>query len=628
MHRAAFLLVLLQLPAAAQTALTIQPQHCVWRAGDDPAWAAPQLDESGWQPTSQWSPVATLTPVFWLRCRFDPSRLAPAVDPELQVSGDLAWQVFADGRMIGQSGNLATGAHTTGMVVDYDAPELSQRNQPLLVAVRMSFAPEIDGNQPLPQLALGDAGLQTSNYWSSVFYTTREQWVTWTCYALIASAGLFFLALFWFDRSQRYVLWISLSWLALADLRINEFLVSASVHYPVRAEYFLYAIGQFMPVFIILFFFSLNRRPLPRAFQLLLGINFAFALGLLAAAFLPLHLAMKVRWWIEINPWSDTADVVVTIASAVTPVFAFWPLHSLRKGQIPLAAVCFVWMLMDLAYFVVQFPFLHLDVMAMFMKIQPFRSLAIAIVVVLLTLLLVQQLRATNRERAAMAGELQAARQIQQLLVPGAVESAAGWNIDTVFLPAREVGGDFYLCRVLPHGRLRIVLGDVSGKGTAAAMTAALLIGAAERRESDSPAELLHHLNLVLRDSRVGGFATCLCADLDQDGAVRVSNAGHLAPYQDGTELPVENGLPLGLEAGVSYPESDFQFAAGARLTFLTDGVVEARNAQGELFGFERAAHLSTGSAENVAQAAQHFGQQDDITVLTLSFAPVEALYA
>lgn len=625
------ILLLLLAPSllAAQTALSIQPEHCVWRAGDDLGWAAPNLDESAWQPVSTWPGFATPTPDFWVRCRFDPRQLAPAVHPELQIAGSLAWQVYADGRFIGQSGNLATGAHTAGEVVDYDAPEFTQRARPILVAVRMTFSPQLNGLQALPQGALGDAELQRSAYYSNVYHVVKEQWITWACYALITSAGLFFLALFWFDRTQRYVLWISLTWLMLADLRINEFLVAASVHYPGRLEFFLYALGQSMPVFIILFFYAVNDRPLPRAYKVILGVNAAYAVALLITAFLPLRLSMQLRWWIEVQPWSSTVQILASLGSALTPFFAFLPLRSVRKGQVPLAALCFIWMLMDTLYMLVQLPFLNLNVSAMFLRIQPYRSLAIAIVVVCLTLLLVRQLRSTNQERAALHGEMQAARQIQRLLVPGTVqEDAAGWSVDAAFLPARDVGGDFYRCRAAGGNRLRILIGDVSGKGAAAAMTAALLIGAAEERESDSPTELLQHLNVVLHNSHVGGFATCLCADLASDGSIVIANAGHLPPYRQGAELAVNPGLPLGIDPNAAYPESRFELPPGGRLTLLTDGVVEARNPSGELFGFERAAGLSTRTAAEVARAAEAFGQEDDITVLTLAFVPVEMLHA
>lgn len=116
-----------------------------------------------------------------------------------------------------------------------------------------------------------------------------------------------------------------------------------------------------------------------------------------------------------------------------------------------------------------------------------------------------------------------------------------------------------------------------------------------------------------------GGFVTCCVARIAPDGAATIANAGHLSPYLAGAELPVAAGLPLGLLAGSEYEESHFQLHSGQPLTFLSDGVVEARNQNGELFGFERTQAISTESAENVAHAAQAFGQDDDITVLTLT---------
>ena len=98
-----------------------------------------------------------------------------------------------------------------------------------------------------------------------------------------------------------------------------------------------------------------------------------------------------------------------------------------------------------------------------------------------------------------------------------------------------------------------------------------------------------------------------------------VANAGHLAPYLGGQEIAVENGLPLGITAETDYPEVSIQLPVGAQLTLYTDGVVEARARSGELFGFERAAALSTQPAEVIAQTAQSFGQDDDITVLTVT---------
>jgi serine phosphatase RsbU (regulator of sigma subunit) len=227
-----------------------------------------------------------------------------------------------------------------------------------------------------------------------------------------------------------------------------------------------------------------------------------------------------------------------------------------------------------------------------------------------------------TEERALLTGEMQAAQEIQRALVPASIDTLPGLEIAVAFHPMRDVGGDFYHCRILPGDRQRILLGDVSGKGAAAAMTAAVLLGAAQRRENETPAALLRHLNGVLKDMRLGGFATCICAELTANGTLTIANAGHLAPYRNGSEMSISNGMPLGIAAETSYDEVRFTVTPGDCLTFLSDGVVEARNVKGELLGFECMAPLSTKPAAEIAEAAQRWGQEDDITVLTVARVP------
>jgi serine phosphatase RsbU (regulator of sigma subunit) len=136
---------------------------------------------------------------------------------------------------------------------------------------------------------------------------------------------------------------------------------------------------------------------------------------------------------------------------------------------------------------------------------------------------------------------------------------------------------------------------------------------------TQSPGEMLAAMNQRMLTRSHGGFTTCLVLRAAPDGTLTMANAGHIAPYVAGKEIALENGLPLGISVDTSYAESNFQLGRGLQLTLLTDGVVEARDKAGALFGFERAASLSTQPAEAIAQAAQAFGQDDDITVLTLA---------
>jgi serine phosphatase RsbU (regulator of sigma subunit) len=121
------------------------------------------------------------------------------------------------------------------------------------------------------------------------------------------------------------------------------------------------------------------------------------------------------------------------------------------------------------------------------------------------------------------------------------------------------------------------------------------------------------------------GLATCLALRIERDGSAVLANAGHLPPYLNGKELPMEGALPLGAVPGIDFPLLPFKLSPGDSLMLMTDGVAEAQDAAGQFFGFDRIAEmLGTGiAASALATAAQTFGQEDDITVLTVARAAV-----
>ena len=226
-----------------------------------------------------------------------------------------------------------------------------------------------------------------------------------------------------------------------------------------------------------------------------------------------------------------------------------------------------------------------------------------------------------RREKERMAAELAAARAIQQVLIPDQTPTVPGFNIQSVYKPFGEVGGDFFQIIATSNGGALAVIGDVSGKGIPAAMTVSLLVGTVRTlaHYTQSPGEILAAMNQRMLARSHGGFTTCLVLRADPDGTLTIANAGHIAPYLDGQELPIENSFPLGISPDTIYAESTFRMSPKQQLTLLTDGVIEARDKAGALFGFERSASLSTQPAEAIAQAAQAFGQDDDITVLSLT---------
>jgi len=240
-----------------------------------------------------------------------------------------------------------------------------------------------------------------------------------------------------------------------------------------------------------------------------------------------------------------------------------------------------------------------------------------------------QTLNATHRQ-TVLELEVRNARVVQQVLIPEEIPEVSGFAIQAVYRPFGEVGGDFFQILPVADGGGLVVIGDVSGKGMPAAMMVSLLVGTVRTlaHYTQSPGEILAAMNERMIGRSNGGFTTCLVLRTSSDGSLVAANAGHIAPYLAGRELELESGLPLGLAPGVAYTEACFELGLGAQLTLVTDGVVEARAKSGELLGFERTAGLSVGTAETIAEAAQAFGQDDDITVLTLTFAGSEGMLA
>ena len=240
-------------------------------------------------------------------------------------------------------------------------------------------------------------------------------------------------------------------------------------------------------------------------------------------------------------------------------------------------------------------------------------AMSVALAAVILATLLVRLL-ADRREKERLASEFEAAGVIQRLLLDKAVLSRPGLALEAIYAPAQEVGGDFYY---VLDGQL-VVVGDVSGKGLKAAMLVSLVIGALRMITSRHPGEVLAALNRAVAGQADGGFVTCACVRFDPGGVVTVANAGHLSPYLNGAEAAVDTGLPLGLVPDTTYAESTLALAPGDSITLLSDGVVEAENAKRELFGFDRTREISGKPAQEIAEAAQAWGQTDDITVVTV----------
>ena len=331
-------------------------------------------------------------------------------------------------------------------------------------------------------------------------------------------------------------------------------------------------------------------------------LAYAVVAGLIVAVLTGIGLSLKVL----------EAGVVISISFRLLGFYEFaWRRSSVRGRMGALHAILFAQVFLTFAQFLASALGFEKAVgpQGYLLRIWGLMGLAFAMAI----LLNLRSVRLAD-DRVRLGREMAAAAEVQTLLLTQPCESGI-FIVDPVYLPASEVGGDFYQIRNAADGSLVVIAGDVSGKGLKAAMLVSVTVGAFRLIETSSPAQVLAELNRALAGHTGGGFVTCLCARFEANGAVTIANAGHPSPYCDGREVELEAGLPLGIAPGVQYGEFVTQ---GEQFTLVSDGVVEAENARRELFGFERTRDISGKSAAEIAEAAKAWGQNDDITVVTI----------
>ena len=248
-----------------------------------------------------------------------------------------------------------------------------------------------------------------------------------------------------------------------------------------------------------------------------------------------------------------------------------------------------------------------------------------------------QRLEQEERERERIEQELRVARDIQQASLPKEVPTLEGWEISAYYQPAKEVGGDFYDFHPLSDGRLGLAVGDATGKGVPAAlvMASARSMLRAVAQASDSPGDALRRVNDPLAtDIPPNMFVTCFYAILDpNNGSLSYANAGHDLPYlrrrSGNAEELRARGMPLGLMPGMSYEEKETILESGEAALFYSDGLVEAHDPEGEMFGFPKLCALVAEHGEDrslgdflmgelYSFVGEDWEQEDDITLLTL----------
>jgi len=606
--------------------ITVGP-NWLFAAGDNPAWASPAFDDSGWRTISTGKPLSEYgirdLPYVWYRIHI---RLRPGTRNLMvgitNVSG--FYEVYANGVLLGGNGNTAERRLSSqSAFVAYSVPDgLDAEQGDLVLAIRCATnwgtQRALARNTPLNPNSVYLVGQKSAPIFASYVAAHNAGPSTLLC-GLALLVGLIALALYLVLRSQK-------EYLAIAICLFASSIVAAMLVW-FRLSYLTFTV--FCVQFVVL---AVEMVALIEFVRLVLHLRrsrWLIALEtitFLAFTIFPLHEA----GFISDGAFIAGFIVPVMILKLVLPLLLVrgW-LRGNREALLLLPAIllgCFAdyWTflraMLTYAHFDGLLSYLPFDLHMGSYQIDFYRMGDFAFFIAIL-LFLVQRTVRIARERTLAAAELEAARTVQQVLIPEQIPIIPGFVLHSVYKPAGQVGGDFFQILPLDGGGVLLVIGDVSGKGLPAAMTVSLLVGTVRTlaHYTQSPGEILAAMNLRMLNRSGGGFTTCLALHADRNGTLTIANAGHLSPYLAGKELPLENGLPLGVSAETTYSESTFRLAPAEQLTLLTDGVVEARNKTGALFGFERTAALSIQPAEAIAREAEAFGQDDDITALTLA---------
>jgi hypothetical protein len=599
----------------------------LFAAGDNPAWASPTFDDSGWRTISTEKDLIDYgirdIPFAWYRLHI---HLRPGTR-NLMVATVYTrgrYEVYANGVLIG--GNGAIGRQLLlqqGALLSFAVPDkLIRPDGELLLAMRFA----------VNRASRGGYGTSTPLYTGTTYLFDRDSAPREASYMVAHSGGPAFLA----SALALIVCLISFA-LFVALPRSKEYLAPAIL---LLAASLAAALSGWQRSDTYTF-------PLYMALFICVGVeNFA----LIEFVRLVLRLP-RSRWLLALEVVSslafvlDATEIIGTFPAYVYFVFYFAPilfvkvllpamlvkgwLRGNKEALLLLPAILlgsfadywnFVRTVASFFHLTALYSYLPFNVSIGSYRVDFWRVGDFAFYLAVLLFLILRTVRIAH-ERALAAAELEAARTVQQVLIPDNIPSVPGFLLQSVYKPAGQVGGDFFQILPVKGGGVLVVIGDVSGKGMPAAMTVSLLVGTVRTlaHYTQSPSEILAAMNQRMLARSSGGFTTCLVLRCDADGKLTVANAGHLAPYLAGHELPLQNGLPLGLAADSIYTESVFQLDADQQLTLLTDGVVEARDKAGILMGFERTAAIAAQSAHQIAKTAELFGQDDDITVLTLA---------
>lgn len=610
--------------------------------GDDPSWAEPSWDDSGWESILADSPWGaqghpSYAGIGWYRRHLEIIP-APGTNSQYQVlipDGEDAYEVYWNGKLIGHYGQFPPHAYWYYSVFPRSFPLTGSTSGVLAIRVWKApldiFSTAESGGLYVPPI-VGDPDTISLNENVITWNRVQQDLFDYALILLRAFVALLCVVLWSRNRREQLFLWVGVFTITPVALGIlqNLFFIPFSYELARFINQPLYVLSNVSLWFLLVWLLRLNENPRVMKWTEILAwwtMAIGAADGLLAL------------FWGSATLWMQWADGVFACLILLAELFPFVLIALALRRRLDASR----W-IVALAAFVLQMihtigdssalgqRFTHWTLYANLIDTQQFQiqgvvfgpekvtSIALfgAIIYAVYRYILEQQAR-----RAALEQEMQSAREIQQVLIPEALPSLEGYSITSAYTPAQEVGGDFFQILAHPDGSTIVAVGDVSGKGLKAAMNVSMIVGVmrSQAATTSSPQEIVTALNHCLTGRMQGGFATGIVFRLDPNGTVTFANAGHLPPFLNGREFYLEPSLPLGLVSQAEYSEIEVQLQPGDQLSFYTDGLLEARNLDGELYGFERLHTLFAArpTAQQASEAAVAFGQDDDITVLTLT---------
>jgi hypothetical protein len=633
---------------------SISPLYGPWKfhIGDSPLvagtntplWATPGFDDSHWETVDltpkadSFDPVAGISnyvpgwtakgrPGYWgyawYRLRVQVST-RPGVQLAMEGPSDVddAYQVFANGAILGSFGKFT--AKKTPLVFNTRPTlfHLPQSDGTEVIAFRLFMEPstiaaqtDVGGLHSAP--LLGEATAVDAHYqldWLQGVRAYGNAPILASLYLLLTIVAC---SLFLFDPSDRVYLWLAAAFVLgvihAVDLGLTAWTlivpgdystIEASMTAPL-------ALGAWLMVWWT--WFHLHRPAwMPRLIA-----------ALIAVYVVANTLAADVFFGLVSHPVAVAFHMVsLGIRLVILLLLIFIVDRGIREqgreGWLALPAV----ILVGIAQFQIELTKLGVRTVWFPFGVQlTISTIAYIGLVAIMLVLLMRRLTLSMRRQREISLDMKQAQEVQQVLLPEPV-TVPGLRIETEYLPAREVGGDFFQIVPLSGGSVLIVAGDVVGKGLQAGMLVALLVGAIRStlESTSDPKVVLEALNRRLL-GRGDSHATCLALHLAPGGAATLANAGHLPPYVNGAEVPMQGALPLGSIANADFPVSHFQLHEGDTLTLISDGIVEAQDKDRRLFGFDRVRDLlhTKVSPAALAAAAQHFGQEDDISIVSVT---------